>query len=322
MSAEFEKGFSVRVPAWHKLAKVLDEYPGREEAMIAAGHNFNIIEAPVIVKTPQGIGVNADDWKGLVRDDNSALIAVVKKSYTVVPNSVIWDITDAILKDPAAKYETAGILKGGAILWVLARLNEPAQVPGDDSLIFPYAHVYSSHDGTSAVVAQATSVRVICWNTHQAADAETKKSGCRYSFRHTKNVMEHVEDAREALGLVRDRARDFMDLARELGRHSVNEDGVKDFLRTFIPDPPADVVTERAKTNVEDARTEIAGLLQGRTISDAHRRTSWGLYCAGVEYLDHVRRYNTDETYFRRTMFDMSMMKPKLAKLALKVASN
>lgn len=314
--------FTVREPAWHKIGKVFADYPGRAEAMGAAGHNFNIIETPVRVELPGGGTVSTDGWKGLVRDDTSGLIAVVKKSYTVVPNSIIWDIVDAVLKDPHVKYETGGILKGGAVLWVLARLNEPAQIPGDDSLIFPYVHVYSSHDMSSGIVSQATTVRVVCWNTHQLADDQAKRAGSRYCFRHTKNVLERVDDAREALGLVRDRASEFVELARELAKHSINSDGLADFLRTFIPDPPANVVSNRALVNVTEAREAVAGLLDGPSISEPHRRTAWGLYCAGVEYLDHVRRYNNEETYFRRTMFDMSNMKPKLAKLALKVAEN
>ena len=37
MPAYFEQGFSVREPMWHGLGTILDEYPGREQAMRAAG---------------------------------------------------------------------------------------------------------------------------------------------------------------------------------------------------------------------------------------------------------------------------------------------
>ena len=46
MSHEFVKGFfSNNEPAWHGLGKVLPEgvWPGREEAMILAGHNWKVV---------------------------------------------------------------------------------------------------------------------------------------------------------------------------------------------------------------------------------------------------------------------------------------
>src|SRR5690242_8795690 len=52
MSAEFEQGFFVRVPAWHGLGTVLDDYPGREEAMRLAGHDWDIVELPSFTAMP------------------------------------------------------------------------------------------------------------------------------------------------------------------------------------------------------------------------------------------------------------------------------
>lgn len=49
MPALFETGFFVRKPAWHEQGIVLDYYPGREEAMKLAGHDFKVVERPIAV---------------------------------------------------------------------------------------------------------------------------------------------------------------------------------------------------------------------------------------------------------------------------------
>ena len=48
-------------------------------------------------------------------------------------------------------------------MWVLARLPEWVEVGGDQTAL--YVYVANSHDGTLAVTAAATSVRIVCANT-------------------------------------------------------------------------------------------------------------------------------------------------------------
>ena len=67
----FEQGFSVREPMWHGLGTILGDYPGRADAMEAAGHDFTIYETPVSpqpITLPTGIMVapyDAENWKAL-----------------------------------------------------------------------------------------------------------------------------------------------------------------------------------------------------------------------------------------------------------------
>lgn len=324
MSHEFEKGFSVREAAWHGLAEVLSEYPGREEAMKKAGHDFNIIEAPMVADL-SAIGDKkkhlVDGWKVLYRDDKLKPIGVVRDSYVVVSNDTMWDIVDALVdSDSAVKYETAGVLKAGSVLWVLARLDEPSQVKGDDSPIYPYVLVSTAHDYSAACRAQVSSIRVVCWNTYNAALGEADRHKLEYKFVHSKNVMERIGEAKEALGLVRQRHSEFMELAEELGKKKVTKEKITDFITQFIPDPPANVHTKRMENNINEARDKMFSIMQGETIPDAHKNTAYGLYCAAIEYLDHYRNYRSSETYFRRTVYDFQRLKPKVTKLALKVA--
>lgn len=51
MPAAFNEGFFVRRPAWHKLGTVLQEFPGRREAMRLAGHLFRVEERPALGRT-------------------------------------------------------------------------------------------------------------------------------------------------------------------------------------------------------------------------------------------------------------------------------
>ena len=326
MPAEFDVGFSVREPAWHGLATVLQDYPGRKEAMEIAGHNWYVNEEEIYVLDGQDYsGMDRHKmihgFKALTRSDDDSVLSVVRDSYTVVQNNLLWDIVDLVVQQDNVKYETAGVLRKGTVLWVLAKLDEPVQINGDNSLTFPYVCVSTSHDGSQPCRATSTSIRVICANTFDMSMEQTSRAGTQFTFRHTKNVNASIDDARSALGLTRHLFEEFIEMANDLATHRVSRDGVTDFLAQFVPMPHADVITDRVKKNIESERQKIREIVQlSPTIAPEHRQSSYGLWCAGVEYMDHMRRYNTKESYFRRTMFDFSKAKSKLAKLAVKVA--
>ena len=318
MAHEVQKMFSVREEPWHKLGVVLEDYPGREEAMKLAGHDFNIEECPVYLGT--GKKKKIEGWKALKRSNNGQVFLVCSEKYQVIHNATLWDIADEMMGQENVKYETAGTLKEGAVLWVLTKIDEPVKIKGDDSEIYPYCMVSTSHDYSRSCSALSTSVRVVCWNTYNLAVNQSNQSGLLYTFRHSGNVMERIEEAKNTLALTRTRHSEFIELANELARHKVTENGVKDFLSDFIPDPPANVSTPRVMTNIANGRAKIMEMLDSKSVAENHKRTAYGLFCAGIEYLDHARKARSPESYFQRTVYNANTLKPKVAKLALKVA--
>lgn len=314
MAHEFEQGFFVRKPAWHELGKVLASYPGRDEAMKLAGHGFKVLESTVHTER----GYEIEGWKYLARSDSGAVLSVVKDSYQPIQNEVLWDVLDAIVNEPNIQYETAGVLKQGRLVWALAKLCEPWTVPGDNSETLPYVNVGLGHDGETPLEAWLTSIRTVCANTYAAGLARAQKSGLYFSFKHTKNVMDRIESARTALKGIRAAFEEYKTMTTALAEHKVDKDGVQKFMTTLIPD--VEVIEEQpiAQENVEEARKRYAEFLQGITIPDFHRRTAYGLWCAGIEYMDYGRKARTAETLFTRCV-SPSPEKSKLAELALSV---
>jgi phage/plasmid-like protein (TIGR03299 family) len=254
-----------------------------------------------------------------MRSDTQEVISVVHDTYRPIQNTVLWDIVDALVAQPNVKYETAGVLRGGCTLWVLAKLDEPWQVPGDPSATVPYIMATTAHDGTHSTSATGMSVRVVCWNTWQMAIKEAQRKGMYYAFRHTANVQQRLDEAREALSTVRGVFERYKELTLELANHPVTQDGVTEFIMRFIPDPQREMATPRAVTFVNEARAKLAAIMGSQTIPEAHRRTAYGLWCAGIEFLDHERVYRTNETYFNRCTTP-NRYKDQLGKLALEVA--
>ena len=55
-------------------------------------------------------------------------------------------------------------------------------------------------------------------------------------------------------------------------------------------------------------------LFMGETIPEAHQLTGYGLFLAGTEYFDHLRKFQTQESYVKRTLLTDSKEKATLRK--------
>jgi Domain of unknown function (DUF932) len=112
------------------------------------------------------------------------VLGVVGDRYRIVQNDEAFQFVDQLIGS-AMHFETAGRLHGGRQVWVLARLPEHIEVGGDP--VRCYVLLLNSHDGTTAVVAASTPVRVVCQNTLNWALTRAHQ---RYSIRHTEKIRE------------------------------------------------------------------------------------------------------------------------------------
>lgn len=356
MSHLVEKMFSVRQMPWMGLingVSVLDEHPGTwAEARIPAGLEWEPVKAPVyrmLSSTTREVPVL--EWvamdengealyknvgtetivvndveenlanKHIVRSDTGDILAVNSTGYTIIDNTEMGNILEAVLgTSDNIKYETAGCLDGGKMVWALAMLDEPIQLPGDDSLTYPYMAITNRHDGTGACTLRATAVRIVCANTFNAAEVEGERTGATFSFRHSKNWKDHVEDAKAAVTGARTQMQQYVELATDLLATPFNGVQRERFITAFIPTPIAGAVTERVMANTVESQERLRQLFASETtINVAH--TAYGAFNAAVEYLDHLRGARSIETRFKRTMISREPGKAKALRLVREIVA-
>ena len=166
--------FSVREMPWHGLGVVLDEYPRSiDEALDKAGLGWKVTHGDVlVVRTPEWTDdfgskrpaelIPAKGFKANLREDSGEVLGIVSEDYEVVDNRDAFRFLDALIGSEL-HFETAGSLWGGRRVWCLARLPEYVELGGD--LSATYIYVANSHDGSMAVTAAATPIRIVCANT-------------------------------------------------------------------------------------------------------------------------------------------------------------
>ena len=246
MAANVESMFSVREKPWHyaqnpEVTKLIQEAPTSEEALIAAGLDWNVISTPVY----QENGLLIPGYKANVRDKDNSVLGIVSSRYRIIQNTEAFSFTDALIGETEfgeVRYETAGSLCGGKKVWLLAKM--PARKILDDD-IEPYICFANSFDGSGAVQVCATPVRVCCANTMALALNTAKR---KWSTKHVGDMQSKLEEARLCLQLA-DKYMTNLDIeADRLANAKLYEEQISEILDEMFP--VDDKATERKKNNI------------------------------------------------------------------------
>lgn len=246
MSALVETMFSSgRQVPWHNLGIIVEDAPTSADAIRLAGLDWEVNQEPIYL-------ANGTEIKGRyanVRSSDGSPLGIVGDKYKIVQNTDAFAFTDALLGE-GVKYETAGSLKDGKVIWLLARMPEDIEILGDK--VAPYMVFTNTHDGSGAVRVTMTPIRVVCNNTLNAAMRGAKRV---WSARHTGSITSKLDDAMQTLQF----AKSYIDATKETFEelHKVK---ISDFrLYRMVHDlvPITDDMSERQKTNQTRVRDDI-----------------------------------------------------------------
>ena len=163
--------FSVRVTPWHGLGAVLDRPPASvAEAIEASGLGWSVAKEPIAVDrgdtgplTGRSLAVRRSPVTTRPSARTPARCSGSSVSATASCRTTRRSRSFTSCSAAAIHFETAGSLHGGRRVWVLATLPDHVEVGGDP--VRPYVLLMNSHDGSTAVIAATTPIRVVCQNT-------------------------------------------------------------------------------------------------------------------------------------------------------------
>lgn len=269
------------------------------------------------------VHVPASGHQAIVRDDTWGLLATTTDTFKLIYHSQMGELLEAYSEawrkaGAEVKFETAGSVRGGAMVWALVWLDEPYYAPGDSSPTYPFATLLNAHDGSAACKLLPTQVRVVCWNTWKAAEAEGERTGNQVVLRHAGNVDQRVEDAKASLGTMRDEAKAWGLLAADLAGININDAVVSTFLDEFIPVPEG--ASERTRASRLARQATFMRLYNDSPTCNALPTTAYKLVQAAGEYVDHLRPFRSPDTYLARTMFSNEPIKGNLVRRVRELA--
>jgi phage/plasmid-like protein (TIGR03299 family) len=272
---------------WHKLGTMKATAPrNAAEAIVSAGANWKVFKMPVGLL---GDSVAIPGAFATVRetpDRGMETLGMVGAKYTVMQNEAAFEWFDPVVADGRASFETAGVLRGGRVVWVLAKLASGFEVvPGDR--VNGYLLLSNTHDGSRAIEARFTPIRVVCANTLR--EAHKGNVGDRpIKIRHTASLTDRLAEAQRVMGAASQAMESTAEAFRAMARVSMSGAKLQAFIRDVLEQPAEGKLSTRTQNTVN----AIAELYDGAGLGldmPGVRGTAWAAYNAVAEFVDYKR---------------------------------
>ncbi len=281
--------FQVRQTPWEELGTPITGARTVEEALEQAGMNFEVKKKPAL------FNFGTEDkphYRTLphqyitYRTDTNEGFAAVGERYRIIQNREALDFFDSVIERSEAVITNALTLKGGAICILQAQMPSNIHVPGDGETKV-YVTLVLSHDGSGAVKAMITPVRIFCMNTLQAA---TKRAVNMLKITHTSRSEGKLAAALGVMGIYDQYGREMSQLFTRMTDTRLSEGQLELYVSKLFPG------NEQPGQPVHPRTQNLRQLVLDYTLSNvggqqAHPGTVYQAYNGITGYYQNVKNY-------------------------------
>jgi phage/plasmid-like protein (TIGR03299 family) len=272
--------FVGRTP-WNGGVKVEDGFIAPSEFMKQAGLDWKVKKE----KTYLSDGSVIPDSYAIRRDSDKKVLGVVGKNYVPLQNTSAFDWFTPFIDSRQASFETAGALKEGKVIWVLANANIHGEVVKNDE-VKSYILLSHSHDGSLSIRSGFTNIRVVCQNTlAKALNSSTSKL---LKIKHTQSAKLALEKVQEIIDVANLDFKADLEQYRYLASKGVSRKQLDQYVTLLLGKEKDEEETKVRKSIVSSIETYFEN---GRG-NELGKGTGWNMYNAVTEYLSYSRGRN------------------------------
>lgn len=275
-----------RFVPWHGLGTPVEAAMTSAEAIKVAGLDWEVNPKPIFTDS----GIQIPGYVANTRSSDNSILGIVTEKYKVVQNADAFQFTDNLI-GADCRYETAGSLRNGKAVWLLARLPR-TQILGDD--VDQYLCFTNNHDGTGAVKVCMTPVRVVCNNTLNVALNTAKRS---WSCKHMGRMEDKLAEATETLQLANKYMEALKTQADVMAHTKISDEQIHQIIAEMFPQNTED--TNRHQANMKKAKDEFMIAYFMPDIAQ-FRNTQWGVLQAAADFCAHSSPLRNTQTYAER----------------------
>jgi phage/plasmid-like protein (TIGR03299 family) len=294
MAHEVETMAYANATPWHGLGARVDSSVSIEEMQKAAGLDWEILRLPLKVgqdeNTPEEfVGRDIPERFAHVRSSDGKVMAVADPRWSCLQPRAALEFMKNYVEAGAATLETAGSLRGGRVVWGLARLSHSFEVTRGDK-VNGYLLITSPNEVGKAITVRTTTVRVVCANTMALA-----MSGGRGETHYRQSHMGafNEEAAKEAIGNASEHLLRAEQNAKTLNKlklsisDSITKVLAPVFYPTLLEDEEAMNALQMPETQPK-VLAEILNSVENGAGGDVSAGTGWGLLNGVTHWADHV----------------------------------
>ena len=269
---------------WHGLGTKVPADLTPEQFMTTAGLNWEVTKEDMVTAS----GVAIPGKQALVRSIDNKVLDVVGKGWNPVQNAEAFEFFDEYVRAGDMEMHTAGSLKGGEIVWALAKTKESFELfkgdVTDNYFLFTNPHKFGK-----SIDIRMTPIRVVCNNTLTLSLSKQSEQMVTVNHR----TAFDPDAVKEQMGIAREKMEQYKSMAEFLGSKRYTADNVIQYFNTVFGAPAKEKVdnvipftSRNAKLAMENIQTQ-----PGANFAEG----SWWQAFNAVTYMtDHLQGREND----------------------------
>lgn len=285
MAHEIENMFSVKETPWHRLGKVIVDAPTIEEVLKLAGLDWTVSLRPLYLADVDGLRQKVTQ-NAIVRDSDNTVLGFTGKRYRPLQNSDALEFFKPFAQSGLCQFETAGSLRNGQRVWIMAQLNTPEMEIVKGDIVRKYLLLSNGHDGKMGIRVGFTPVRVVCANTLAMAHNSGESKLIRVF--HSSKTIENLETLRDTINAANASFEATAEQYRKLASANVVKSDIAKYVDlVFYNGKQAESDREKlARETLNQKITQLFEVGHGNDLQNV-RGTYWALYNGVTQYLSY-----------------------------------
>ena len=268
---------------WHGLGSQVSDDISTDGMMEAAGLDWSVTKQPMYYMDDLGEMGEVPGKSALVRSSDNKVMDIVGSDWNPVQNAEAFEFFREFVDSGDMKMHTAGSLKGGKMVWALAKVNDGFTIKtaqGEDSvesyLLFSNPHQYGK-----SIDVRFTPIRVVCNNTLTLSLNQNVDQYVRMGHQRPFNA----EDAMATLGMAHQKLETYKEAAEYLCQKSYTSEQMVDYFNQVFPS-----ASSRDSNKSREAQ-EVMHTQAGANLGEG---TFWQLFNTVTYMTDHTLGRSND----------------------------
>ena len=213
---------------WHGLGVPVTNDLTPIQMMKKADLNWTVHEAESYVRfegqeIPTGL-------KSLVRSSDGKILTNVGADWNPCQNETAFEFFTEFVMNGDMEMHTAGSLRGGQMVWALAKVKDSFEIFGGDK-IDSYLLFSNPHQYGKSIDVRFTPIRVVCNNTLTLSLGDKNANSVKVGHR----VQFDPEQVKTALGIASEKLNTYKEMAEFLGSKRFTTDSLIEYYNTVFP---------------------------------------------------------------------------------------
>jgi phage/plasmid-like protein (TIGR03299 family) len=264
---------------WHGLGTKVPADLTPDQFMVTAGLDWSVSKETMTTDS----GIVVPGKKALVRSTDGKVLDVVGSNWNPVQNAEAFEFFDEYVRAGDMEMHTAGSLKGGEIVWALAKTKESFELfkgdVTDNYFLFTNPHKFGK-----SIDIRMTPIRVVCNNTLTLS--LNKNSEQMVTVNHRKAF--DPDEVKEQMGIAREKMEQYKSMAEFLGSKRYNGENLTQYFNEVFGVPAKEKVDNVVPFTSRNAKTamEQMGTQPGANFAEG---SWWQAFNAVTFMTDHVQ---------------------------------